>query len=1222
MIHVAHFRTEAETHDYLLRMPDGDSAPVSVTIDGARADGVMLVRRSAGVERVPFGAGHADFRNGASSDGAMMQSARAARTFAELARASGYTMRPLAQGSSGTFVTGRRHFLFSGSAKVPGKQDYFDLTIFSGTSVACYSKRHGVGGITHSGDLYADGRALLMHTLCANATATTRLVVSGVGYNLAELVTFEHLLPHISMVNDEAETILVAPFTLDRASIGDSTLLSPLVLEITPIDAERIRVRYTVPAAPVCFSGVTTGSQGCDCPPALKAIFRAVEADFESDFARLATAERAPAGHAAPVAVGAERTSLEAAIEATSATVFVQDGLAPPPARWNADLVLCRVGTTLRVSVPQTAPGTSPPSVAYTTALAGSASGPQSGLKLYGPSESPVSARAWLAHVTTRPSVLYMSIDGVRESEVATADYRFNGVLVVVGPRVSSELAARSAELCAVSAPCTRLMAACGVVLYFDGDAHYMYRGAGSARFYGLRPCAFAEPVEFSVDALEAGAPFAFAVPQACRAVFFMGKMTTVEAIVERMRVASVERLAALRTELVFAYEQIGVAFDATETRDLKRRMLAIAHENIAALLAPFAEQRRALLVSAFGGGCAKRELGELRCAEREARREVEFIVADLEALVSVRVASSKNALDVQGSARKSQIAARVLEASELSDAEYADLVCTVPFFVVAETRDIAALLGAASSAPAMEGWLVEFGAGRAVPVRRAQWGGPLDSETIAAVLDAPSVPGALESTVASIVFAMRGVVDGEEVTRSFLPMPVFAEALAWQGEYVDWMQETGKRTCQLLRMKLRGFFARLRAFPIGEGSHELTLALLSLSLSLAEGLEGDAPEDTSQQMLRGLVYLSFTVAASGKEPESYVFQLAQPHAKLETPRTPGHWHIYARALAALLKLAVPESARRVFRLNACRLISVAFRRGYVDRITARLRDGTRVADAAAKRSSMVERDERVQWVRACFLLFRASRREVSTDPAFYELPAPIDARATAAFLLAHAPHGAKPVRRALAALLDSDSASRAPGPVGYFAGYYLRYSGCFRHAKQLVLDGGAIGALDARRAEVAAFLGVAVTVPNYAAFAEGDRAKMLGDAELERAKWVRGADDWCCGRAAGYEPLSIDAAATFTGLLARAVGGGVPAHARAADADPVATEIVAARAPSVTIASVTTRASLPLEPIARICHLLGVDDAAAREMLALYLTNWRDVNAADAIAASFLMDL
>ena len=78
-----------------------------------------------------------------------------------------------------------------------------------------------------------------------------------------------------------------------------------------------------------------------------------------------------------------------------------------------------------------------------------------------------------------------------------------------------------------------------------------------------------------------------------------------------------------------------------------------------------------------------------------------------------------------------------------------------------------------------MERWLVEFGAGRTVPVRRAQWGGPLDSETIAAVLDAPSVPGALESTVASIVFAMRGVVDDEEVTRSFVPMPVFAEALA-----------------------------------------------------------------------------------------------------------------------------------------------------------------------------------------------------------------------------------------------------------------------------------------------------------------------------------------------------------------------------------------------------------------------------------------------------------
>jgi hypothetical protein len=1210
MIHVAPFRTEAETEALLRTKPEGDSAPISVEFNGERASGVMLVRAGAGTKRVAFSAGHADFRNGASSDNAMVQSARALRTFPQLARVSGYTMRPLAQGSSGTFVTRKAHFLFSGSAKVPGKSDYFDLKICSGDSSAYYAQPHGVNGIGHSRDLLADGGALLMHTLTAGPVNVLG-VVCAVGFQKAKLVDFEQLHPHISMVSDEDETILVVPFALDRVSIGASTLLSPLVLEVTPVDAERVRVRYTVPASPLCFEDVTTS----DYPLRLRDLVRHAERSFESDFARLAErpagAEAARAsGAEAARASGAEGSALEAELAATKRTVFVEDGLAPPHARWGKETALCRVGTTLRVSVPDGAPAPSPPSVACTTALAGAASGPQSGLRLYGPSETSVSSGAWHRQVTEKPSLLFMSVGGIRESEVETACFRFNGVLVVVGPRLAAELAARAAQLCAVSAPCTRLMAACAVVLYFDGDEYYVYRGACNARFYGLRAGAFAERVDFSVDAEADGPPFAFAVPQSCRAIYFDGEMTTVAAIVERMRAASVARLAALRAELACAYERIGVAFDATETRDVKRTMLAIAHENIAALLAPYAERRRALVTSAFAGADVKAALANLRGEERAARREVEFVVSDLEALVSVRVASSRNALDVQGSARKSQIEERVREAAELSDDAYAELVLSVPFYAVAETRDIAALLRAASSAAAMDRWLVEFGEGRTVPVRRALWGGPLDSETVAAVIETPAgLSHALESTVRSVAFAMRGVENDEEVVRSFLPLPIFERALAWDGGYVDWMEETNRPGDQHLRIKLRELLSQLRDFPIGAASHELSLALISLCLSLAEGLEGDDREDTAQQMLRGLVYLAFTVAASGTQPQSYVFQLAQPSARLEVPRTEGQWLLYARALGALLRLAPPAPAH-TFRLNACRLVCLALRRGYIDPVTAPLRDGARASDAARALGDMAAKDAKVQWVRASFLLLRAARG--SDDPVLLELAPVDDARGAAAYLLAHAPCGAKHVEKALASLELSPAAS------AYFATYFVRYSGCFRHAKQAVLDAHASGlanpiaALDARRAEVSAFLSVDVDVPNYAAFAEGTRAKMLGDAELERARWARGADDWCCGRAGGYEPLSIDEHLTFRGLLARAAGA-TPAAAGVA-ADPIAAEIAAARV--VTISAVAARSKLPL---ARLCALLRVDDEAVRDVIVLYLRNWRDVNAADALAASRL---
>lgn len=326
---------------------------------------------------------------------------------------------------------------------------------------------------------------------------------------------------------------------------------------------------------------------------------------------------------------------------------------------------------------------------------------------------------------------------------------------------------------------------------------------------------------------------------------------------------------------------------------------------------------------------------------------------------------------------------------------------------------------------------------------------------------------------------------------------------------------------------------------------------------------------------------------------------------------------------------------------------------------------------------SFRERDERIQWARACMLFFRACDSltvdgPFPDEPTFFELPSigqlgpsgpsaqSAEIAKIAASLLGSAPRGRMlEYTRALRKVASGETYDKAKiRHVG--ARYFVRFSGAFAGAKQSAIvlaaqgDPLATEALQARRALVARFLGVDVAsvVPsNFAAFVSCDEAKMRGDEEIatHKSPGARRPCDWYGRPTRGYTPLDVPAASTWRALLrAAGIDGSVlndgtdpsgtdeasgsngASGASESAVDGVATRALEKVGSALTLADVLSvsdgskcavglTASGACSALARMFATLGLEVEDAREVVRLCVRSWRDVNAADDAALVYL---
>jgi hypothetical protein len=694
MIHVGVFRSEAESARLLRGKRDGDYATVASSItENSKVSGVVLCKRNGEVvreeiENVPC----ADFLSGESTDGQKILAFETVRNFRELEPFAEHVFKPLKAGMCGEFEVDPEHFLFSGSKKATGPNSpnmYFDLVAFSGADVATFNDKTKVPWLVHSGDRNAsvvgavgpngavgpDGtKRLFMHSLSlrfANGASGTRgpfnAHVGAVGYMRRPLRTFDEqrLFPYIAIADKSTRTLWVVPFSLSRAAIGDSTLISPVHIQILRgAEGAETKLRFIVPAVPYHQGDFDTGMY----TPEVRRLVDTESASFSERFACMRPVESAESARVTGANGAVETTNVDDPCSSvltvppvlpvlyddamgTARVIVLQDGLGPavpggPEGLWDGTTCLCRFGRTLVVSVPRgpAAVQLSAPSVYYAPVFAdGAACGAEQSLMLCTESPSKLTMAQWETTMRTKPAVVYVSEKGgVLESDVGASARLVNGIMVIVGegPSAPIDQAERLKIMREISVPATRLMGPQSVVLYYTGGEYYFYRGAvklwpqcvrwtngptgcpsGPSGPMGPLAPSFGDRVEFSARSVglsgladiaglagisgisDGRRLFEYTVAKADKRVVFGAELVEPERVLSAVRgITSHEELEAMRADLALALVQLGVALDAAEMRDLKQAMLAICHSYVDALVAPILQKRKSLVASLVAG--------------------------------------------------------------------------------------------------------------------------------------------------------------------------------------------------------------------------------------------------------------------------------------------------------------------------------------------------------------------------------------------------------------------------------------------------------------------------------------------------------------------------------------------------------------------------------------------------------------------------------------------
>ena len=861
-------------------------------------DGQLLTHTGDGhIAKVALEADPGFYLNQASLDSVTEQVEESFRQFPQhLDRYRAFTRQTLLTGQSGEFTSRDGDVLLVWGAVC--KPTFFDGVAYTTDAVTCFNRKNTVSNLVHSGDHRAG--ELFLHTVTVTGGSDIArprvLVVSACGYNKNPLHTFAPSNPHILMIDVSSEIVYVVPFTLERAAIGNSLLIAPLIIE----QSEGGHIRWYVPGTPLQYLDINTG----EYPPALKQTIESVAEAFPAEFLRLrarAVADSAQssgadsdAGHSQALAVRTDESSPGPAIDlflGTCMTLFVENGVSPPmidaQALSRRQIVLCRFGNTLDPSRLESQPQIQPASVVNLPALSGMASGHRSlALGVQSPQHG-VSHEAWMAHILRTQSLVYASSRWL-ESLMQANLYRLNGILVVtceLPPIAHTSREDLDRAMNGLCIPCTRLMGPCAVILVLDRPTgqHFYYRGP-----YSLWPGLFAAELrfadqvpDFSVERFEqftadlqrpsaAPTPFSFAVPASDQRIVWEGRIveSAQEVVSVLAAVPSVEALLTLRPMVQSAFAQISVGYSTTEVRDLQLQIREIVNKHILALLAPVHRRRDELkrLITPETVRALSTELNALRGTERAMTREVKFILDDLELLSSCQLTSTRN-VSLQSSVRKAAIQQNLADASSMTAAEFGEMleeVCDWCIIGQANEDETLRLLHA-TSVKDLEPWLVGMGndfiayalgehewpedlllALQQLCKREcAQVKGPIELCPNCTSFDPSTMACLLEGTGAgeadNHLLATKGtpVAFRLQQRTSCLVVPCRNDAREWNGEPIDFMNRTNEPTIAKFRILFRAHLSnlRLRDCPIDVRSKELSLASVIMMMSLMESV-------------------------------------------------------------------------------------------------------------------------------------------------------------------------------------------------------------------------------------------------------------------------------------------------------------------------------------------------------------------------------------------------
>ena len=134
----------------------------------------------------------------------------------------------VSNGMSGSFqcTTDQPLLLYGGELK----PTFFDAQLFTTEQLACYNKKNSIPGMLHSGDLTYEQH--FMHSITCTEIVDEYYAASAVGFQRTKLQKFEAVSPFILLVDHVNSIMFAIPFSLEPATVGDSTLIAPLLFHM------------------------------------------------------------------------------------------------------------------------------------------------------------------------------------------------------------------------------------------------------------------------------------------------------------------------------------------------------------------------------------------------------------------------------------------------------------------------------------------------------------------------------------------------------------------------------------------------------------------------------------------------------------------------------------------------------------------------------------------------------------------------------------------------------------------------------------------------------------------------------------------------------------------------------------------------------------------------------------------------------------------------------
>ncbi len=982
----------------------------------------------------------------------------------------------------------------------PLKPTFFDAQLCNIKHLTCYNRTNAVPGFLHSGDLRENknGTSYFVHTIKMMSAVSGVYVASAVGYSHNPLHKFQEANPFILLINHDRRVMIVVPFSLEKASIGESMLIAPLVFKITPEG----QCLWYIPETCATDGRVNTGDYSASFRQKVEDLNRT----FDAEHTRCVESHDGDAGVETTVATPPLANDT---IDGVARVVFVQSGLAVED---DASTVFARFGTSLDIR--KTPPTDSTPPTVVLPILTGSAHGHAAlalGVAATGlPFSSSDAWRAFLAHCSVRVD----ATDGPMwiEAVLQSLTHRLNGLMVVhTSRRLSDNQKDRVAQMTALKVCAARLMTSTSLIVLASDSRFFFYRGP-LALYHPTARAEFGDVVAPDLLRLTmhhplggAAIPFADQRVVASDGAILDNRVALEDALVSAAadENATAWSILAAQTTIVLSSAEI----DELKARLHTRLLAAETAPSLKQRLRSEIEQLQRRLTNAPAGvdivlhaAEAREAVLRTKTAIRDEEAPLRAALGRVDTLCSMRVASARS-IGVQQIQRKLTVQKNVARATQMTAQELSTELGQFTWgFAVARVDEVHAvtLLNAISSNQ-MDTYLQQLATPsdpssrlllRDLPFIMTPNCPMLDNDSIGVLMGHDQATHhVLRAMGKELTFTMQGI--------AHLVLPLYNSYEALDGSYVPFMDECNIPCVADFRVALRHMLSNLNSrIPISPASPNLTLGIVTIVLSLlysivseVRSLDALHADDTKCQTIRALFYLWGTFAASGQKPVTFAYQLLQPGAVLAMPRLRGEWTLYAVVTHCYpyTKLPMDGLHANVRRL----LVDVLFL--FVTKATRTKKGGA--STGTPREDALRVRNDALRWnFAACAVVNRFDRAMMDGDTF----------AAAATRLLGTFPAAPTFTSAYLRLVFDRTVRGEAstinwPFVRKVVACATIKRSGAFAAAKRTRLASALQKAARAAKEK----LGVDAVVPqNASAYEQGDVMRMKGDAELRRIPW------------------------------------------------------------------------------------------------------------------------